>query len=172
MRELSDDEKFIYKMAKAQLYGIYCDVEASPLDPEYCSEHVACRWDDATTNLADDVYEWLCDYYEDNEDVLKQLEKFNSIETEYKKWDFLMDLKDCYDIIPDEFSFYYYEMERRLVGVCFTINEAKRIRDTIDKELNPCIDVISRHELKGYGELSEVIGYFKKKAAEMFETIV
>lgn len=167
---MSEEEKFIFKFANAQLYGIYCDVEVYPIDPEYCWDKRACQWDDANSKDIDEIFEWIWDYNEDCEENLKLLTPFKNLVNESDKWEFIDDLLQYNkNIIPDYVNFYYYIMERRIVGVCFTKNEALRLKETMDKSLNPNISVLSKHDIKGYHELIEIVQYFKNKGREIFE---
>jgi hypothetical protein len=61
-----------------------------------------------------------------------------------------------------------YIMERQLVGVCFTWNEALRLKESYDASLRPHIEILSRYDIKGYHELAEIAEYFKNKAKEIF----
>lgn len=40
---MTKEEELIFKFANARPYGIYCDVEVSPIDPEFCWDRKACQ---------------------------------------------------------------------------------------------------------------------------------
>lgn len=172
MRILNDEEKLIYEMANAMPYGVYCDVEVSPVDPDYSDGDMKCNYDDVSSSHPDDIFEWIEDYHDgtDNEYILAEFEKFRALESSSQKWDMILDWNDDYNkmIIFDALQFYHYRMERRLVGVCLTRDEAIILKNSIDKELKPCIDTLSRYELKGYSQLRRVADYFRNKAKEIF----
>lgn len=166
---MTKEEELIFKFANARPYGIYCDVEISPIDPEFCWDRKACQWDDVTSKDIDEIFEWIWEYHEDDEEKLEILKPFKELEKESKKWDFVDDLSVYHDdIIPDFVHFYYYIMERQLLGVCFTWNEALRLKESYDASLRPHIEILSRYDIKGYHELAEIAEYFKNKAKEIF----
>lgn len=166
---MTKEEKLIFKYAGAKPYGIYCDVEVSPIDPEYCWDNKGCHYDDASSQDVDDIFEWIVDYHEDSEEMMGILKPYYDITSESEKWDFIENLEIYHsDIIPDGMSFYYYQMERRLVGVCFTWNEALRLKKLYDPKLRPHIEILSRSDIKGHSELVEISEYFRNKAKEIF----
>lgn len=174
MRENWNSEKeLIFKMSDAKLYGIWCDCENGPLDPDYSYDgKIGCQWDDVNTKNADAVIEWLIEYYDGNDELTENISvTLNEISEmdEDAKWSALDDLRwQNPDIIPDEFLFYHYEMVPRIVGLSFTLDNAKEIKNSIDSNLNPRIEILSRHEFKGQGELKEIAEYFRNKAKEIF----
>lgn len=170
------EHKLIFKLANAQVYGVYADAEVAPLDPNYNDYEIAAHWDDAVTRDPDEAFSWIVEYLENNaeddEDVMEYLIEFKEEyeglrRTNSNQWSCIMD-RDCDEYFPDEISFYHYEMQSKLVGVCFSKIEAQRLVGLIDKHLNPKYYRLYRSDIKGYSELEEIAEYFRNKASELW----
>lgn len=153
--------ELIQSLKDARPYGIYKDVEYGPMHDDWNDYPTAVYWDGDTTKDPDTLYEWLRDFYESSVNDLCELEKYPKDERDSKKWSFIQDLEYNLNSFPD-ISFYCYEMRSTLVGVCLSLNEAKRIVGLINPELNPRCDVLYSSDLKYSGSLSDICEYFRE----------
>lgn len=151
----------IHSLKDARPYGIYKDVEYGPMCEDWNDYPVAGYWDGDTTKDPDTLYEWLCDFYESSVNDLCELDKYPKESTNSEKWLFIQDLEFNLTTFPD-ISFYCYEMRSTLVGVCLSLDEAKRVVNSINSELNPRYDVLYSSDLKYSGSLSSICEYFRE----------
>lgn len=169
MKELTDEEKLIFKLANAKVLGIYCDNDIYPIDSNYCSDGQYISWEECSTKDIDEAYEWIIDYYEDRTELelIKTLDEFLLLETENKKWSYVHDL-EFEDLFPSDFNIYDYVVEQKLVGIAFNEYDAKNIVKNIDPKYKPYYSSIGRYDIKGYHALNEIANYFRNKAKEIF----
>lgn len=148
----------IEKYKNADVYGIYCDVEVNPLDPEFNDYQMAVVWDDYVYRDKDKFIDELksCLEEENDSEKLEKVIKYDSLTCQVEKDIFIEELCEELNLSDRCIYTYYYEMRSTLVGIALSLEDAIEMVDIIDKRLNPIHYRLIHSDLKGYKQLKEV----------------